>query len=284
MSEVKAPALTLEELDALIELNAETGVDMTEESAGGAGKKVLPKGSTLGRIVEYIEYGSQPQEFEGQAKAPADEISIGCVLYDEGYCNEDGTPYIDHGMSFAVTRTAKSNAFKAFKVLNWQNTATRWLQLVGKPYLFEFDQKTSAKTKKPYSINMLQLARPPLDPRSKKPYDCPPVDPLHLRVFLWDNPQLTHWDSLEIKGNNFIQEKILGALNFAGSPLEQLLLTAGREIKIPEKKKEDTKAAAAGGALPDAAGPDADDTDLPFDGGKPVETGEVATPDMPESM
>jgi hypothetical protein len=281
----KAPVIDLEALQLLIDETAETAIDMTEETAGGSGRKLLPKGSTLGRIVEYIEFGDQPQEFEGQTKAPAPEISIGCVLYDEGYTNDDGTPYIDHGMPFAVTRTAKSNAFKAFKVLNWQGTATRWLQLVGKPYLFEFDQKTSAKTKKPYSINMLQLARPPLDPRSKKPYDCPPVDPTHLRVFLWDAPQLAHWDSLEIKGNNFIQEKILGALNFAGSPLEQLLLTAGREIKIPVKKADDSKKIAESGAAgPDAAGPDAGDEDIPFDGGKPVETGEVATPDMPDAM
>lgn len=278
MSEVKAPVIDLAALELLIENTADTGVDMTEESAGGGGRKLLPKGACLGRIVEYIEYGSQEQFHEGVKKdRPADEISLGYCLYDEGYANEDGTPYLDHGMSFSVTRTAKSNAFKAFKVLNWQGTATRWLQLVGKPFLFEYDNRISAKTKKPYHLNNLQLARPPLDPRTKKPYECDPVDPTHLRVFLWDAPQLAHWDSLEIKGNNFIQEKILGALNFAGSPLESLLLENNREIKIPVKKDDATaaKAAESGGAAPEF---DDDvplegvgiEKDLPFDGGTPV--------------
>lgn len=277
-NEDKAPVIDLAALEALIEQTADTAVDMTEEQSSGAGKKLLEKGFSLGRICEYIEFGSQPQTFEGQAKAPADEISIGCELYDEGYANDDGTPYVDHGMSFSVTRTAKSNAFKAFKNLNWQNQATRWLQLVGKPYLFKIEQKTSQKTKKPYSYIDLQATLPPLDARTKKPYDCPPLDIKNLRVFLWDAPQLAHWDSLEIKGNNFIQEKILGALNFAGSPLEALLMGAGREIKIPVKKADD-KAAQSAAAGPEAAGPE---SDIPFDGGKPVQ-GEVVTPDMPEN-
>lgn len=277
----KAVVLDLEALAALVEQTAETALDMTEETSGGAGKKLLPVGFSLGRICEYIEYGSQPQSFEGQKKEPADEISIGAELYDEGYAAEDGTPYVDHGMSFAVTRTAKSNAFKAFKNLNWQSLATRWLQLVGKPYLFKIEQKTSQKTKKPYSLIDLQATLPPLDARTKKPYDCPSIDVKNLRVFLWDAPQLAHWDSLEIKGNNFIQEKILGALNFAGSPLEALLMQNNREIKIPVKKADDDKAAQSTAAGPDAAGPD-NDSDIPFDGGKPVQ-GEVATPDMPEN-
>lgn len=277
-NEEKAPVIDLAALEALIEQTSDTAVDMTEEQSGGAGKKLLPAGFSLGRICEYIEFGSQPQSFEGQPKAPADEISIGCELYDEGYANDDGTAYVDHGMSFSVTRTAKSNAFKAFKNLNWQSLATRWLQLVGKPYLFKIEQKTSQKTKKPYSFIDLQATLPPLDARTRKPYDCPALDVKNLRVFLWDAPQLAHWDSLEIKGNNFIQEKILSALNFAGSPLEALLMTAGREIKIPVKKADD-KAAQSSAAGPEAAGPE---SDIPFDGGKPVQ-GEVVTPDMPEN-
>lgn len=279
-NEDKAPVIDLAALQALVEQTADTAVDMTEEQSGGAGKKLLEKGFSLGRICEYIEYGSQPQTFEGQKKAPADEISIGAELYDEGYTNDDGTPYVDHGMSFAVTRTAKSNAFKAFKNLNWQGLYTRWLELVGKPYLFKIEQKTSQKTKKPYSYVDLQGTLAPLDARTKKPYDCPPVTVKNLRVFLWDAPQLAHWDSLEIKGNNFIQEKILSALNFPGSPLEALLMQNGREIKIPAKKADDSeKAAQSAAAGPEAAGPE---SDIPFDGGKPVQ-GEVATPDMPEN-
>lgn len=58
-----------------------------------------------------------------------------------------------------------------------------------------------------------------------------------LKLFLWDNPQPKFWESLFIEGTytrkvgdkeeevskNFIQEKILGAKNFEGSPLQGML-------------------------------------------------------------
>lgn len=281
--EVKAPVMTLEELELLLQQTAETDVDMTEEQKGGAGRKLLPEGYTLARLCGLVERGDQPQEFLGEAKAPQPEIQLSFELYGDDYLNEDGSPYVEHCYPFSVTRTAKSNAFKLFKILNWQGDKTRWLELVGKPFIVKIVQYLGADKKTKKSRIELLSTLPPLDTLSKKPHQVQPLSPANLRVFLWNAPQLAHWDSLEIKGNNFIQEGILGAVNFAGSALEQLLLTSGREIKIPEKKEKavETKAAASGLATPDIAGPD---NDIPFDGGKPVETGEVAVPDMPDAM
>lgn len=280
-AEVKAPVMSLEELALLVEQTADFDVDMTEEQKGGSGRKLLPEGYTLARLCGLVERGDQPQEYQGEAKAPQPEIQLSFELYGEDYRNEDGSPYVEHCYPFSVTRTAKSNAFKLFKILNWQGDKTRWLELVGKPFIVKVVQYLGADKKTKRSRIDLLSTLPPLDTLSKKPHDVQPLSPANLRVFLWNAPQLAHWDSLEIKGNNFIQEGILGAVNFAGSPLETLLLTAGREIKIPEKKATETKAAASGAATPDVAVPD---SDVPFDGGKPVQTGEVATPDMPDAM
>lgn len=291
MSEVekKAPVMTLEELELLMQVDKETSLDMTEETKGGGAKRLLPEGYTLARLCEYIEYGDQPQEYQGETKAPAPEIQLGFELYGEDYLNEDGTPYVEHCYPFSVTRTAKSNAFKMFKIMNWQGDKTRWLELVGKPFIVKVVQYLAADKKTKRSKIDLLSTLPPLDTLSKKPHQVQPLTIENLRVFLWDNPQLAHWDGLEIKSNNFIQEGILGAVNFAGSALESLLMGEGREIIIPVKKDKKAEAGTAAKAAQSAAvGPDAD-VDVngpPFDGGTPVkQQGEVVVPDeMPESM
>jgi len=53
---------------------AESGIDLNEAVKGGGGGRLLPEGYAFGRLVEYIEFGNQPQEFQGQAKDPALEF------------------------------------------------------------------------------------------------------------------------------------------------------------------------------------------------------------------
>lgn len=74
----------------------------------------------------------------------------------------------------------------------------------------------------------------------------------------WDLPQIAHWDGLYIAGQyeaeikdgveirkarskNFIQNKILSAKNFHGSPLELLLQNAGRELDLPSPEEVDAE-------------------------------------------
>ena len=281
--------IDLAALAALQQQAVETGLDMTEQSAGGGGKKELQEGSCLGRIVGYVEYGDQQQMHDGKPKtglaAFQPEIALSVELYDEGWCNEDGTPYVEHLFPFSVTRTDRSNAFKNFAILNWEKNATHWLQLVGKSYLFTIVKRKSKATGKEYTCIDLSKTLPPLDPRSKKPYDCPALNEKNLRVFLFDNPQLAHWDALHIESNNFIQDKILGARNFPGSALETLLGTNGRST-TPSPKKE-KKASESGAAGPDsgAAGPDAgapvSEEDAKRIADAPFEGGTVVSPEMP---
>ncbi|MGZ7204734.1 hypothetical protein ACXWOS_09805, partial [Streptococcus pyogenes] len=43
------------------------------------------------------------------------------------------------------------------------------------------------------------------------------------RIFIWNKPTRSTWDSLYIESNNFIQDTILGAVDFEGSPLQAML-------------------------------------------------------------
>lgn len=304
MTEVKK-APTLAELKALAALAKETAVDMTEEQKGGGGGRLLPEGYTMARCSGVIEFGLQPQEFEGKPTADAEEVQLEFVLYDDGYCNEDGTPYVVRTWPFKVSRTAKSNAFKLFKALNWQGLHTTWTDLIGEPILLKIKHTENKTTKKKSSSIDTTGFLPPINPRTKKPEECPEFDESFLRFFLWDQPTIECWNLLEIKGENdeggsknFIQNKLLSARNFAGSALEAMLLEGGVEFKVPEAKakpaakgSEAAKAAASGAALPPGADEVGEDdaqriADAPFECGTVVDADAEADtdldmPDMP---
>lgn len=220
-------------IQALAAQAAQTGPNMTEAEKGGGGGRLLPEGYAFARLVEYVEYGAQPQEYLGQAKDPADEVQLGFALWGVGYQNEDGTPYIVRPFSFAVSRNEKAKAFKLFKLLNWRGTATHFAQLLSEAWLLKIVHVPKDKTQ-PNGPKVSRVAMdgflPPLDPVTKAQYQIPEAPDDLYRVFLWDYPSKESWDALYIDGNyddgkskNVLQQKILSAVNFAGSPLEVML-------------------------------------------------------------
>ncbi len=224
--------LTLAEIKALAAVAKETEANMTEAKKGGGGGRLLPEGYSLARIVQLVQYGNQPQEFGGKAKAPAPEFQLGFELYDEGFCNEDGTPYVTRTFRIAESQFEKATAFKMFKLLNWQNIHTTWIDLVGELVMVKIVHYKGGKDKKE-TKSKIDLAGflPPLDPRSRKPYEAPELKEDNLLVFLWDYPNLENWDAL----HETQQSDILGALNFSGSEVEGMLLEAGRDVKAKPK-------------------------------------------------
>lgn len=235
---------------------AATGPDMTEVQKGGGGK-LLPAGYALGRLVEYVELGKQPQEFGGKAKDPAMEIQLGFALWGEGISEADGSPYIIRPYSMAVSRNEKAKAFKLFARLNWKGTATHYAQLLGEAFLVPIVHVAKSKTDAALVSRIdTDNILPPLDALSKQPYNVPPAPDDVYRIFLWDYPTIEGWNALHIDGKyddgkskNRIQETMLGASDFAGSPLEQLLLSAG----IPALPTA-APTAAVPAALPQGAG------------------------------
>ena len=70
----------LAKLKAEADLAASVAPDMNEAVKGGSGR-LLPEGYALGRLVEYVEFGRQPQTFNGRAKEPALEFQLGFALW-----------------------------------------------------------------------------------------------------------------------------------------------------------------------------------------------------------
>ncbi len=212
----------------------ESGIDLNEAVKGGGGGRLLPEGYAFGRLVEYIEFGNQPQEFQGQAKAPALEFTLGFALTGQGYQNDDGTPYVVRTYNTALHRNEKARAFKLFKALNWKGTAKSFAQLLGETFLVKIKQVPKSKTD-PKIVSRIDLDGflPPLDPVTRQPYPIADAPDEMYRLFLWSRPTKEAWDSLYIEGEyegkskNRIQEQILAALDFQGSPLQQLLMASG---------------------------------------------------------
>ena len=77
---------------------------------------------------------------------------------------------------------------------------------------------------------------------SRQPYPVPEAPDDLYQLFLWNKPTLAGWNSLKIEGTsddgkskNYLQDRILAAVDFQGSPLEQLLRGAGATLPSPEQ-------------------------------------------------
>jgi hypothetical protein len=232
----------LEAIRALAAQEAEeSGVDLNVAVASGGGGRLLPEGYAFGRIVEYIEYGAQPQEYQGKAKPAELEFSLGVALWgtapngDTYHNAEDGKPYIQRTWRKALHRNDKAGAFKLFKSLNWKGTAKNFAQLIGEPILVKIvhvDKVKGDPSKgKKHKIDEAGFL-PPLDPVTRAPYQIPEAPDEAYRAFLWSRPTKAAWDALFIDGQfdgkskNYIQETILAAEDFQGSPLQLLLAGA----------------------------------------------------------
>lgn len=244
--------MTLEQIQALANQAAETSDDMNIAESGGGGKQ-FPDGYCLARLVQYIEFGSHAQEYQGQVKAAAPEFQLAFALYGPGYGNDDGTPYIFKPYRMSLSRNEKAGAFLTFKAMNWKGTAKHFAQLVGDAFMVKFETKASKDpAKKPRSVMNLKATLPPMDQLTKQPYNVPAPRPEDLKLFLWDYPDLTTWHSFYVEGNfddgkskNVIQNAMLSAEDFHGSPLQLLLATNNVAYTIPPKAQKAAGAAVA---------------------------------------
>ncbi|AXY82010.1 hypothetical protein [Pectobacterium phage Nobby_B3] len=213
--------------DVIDDVIALSHVDMTEESTGGGGA-LMPEGFAMARCVTYIELGMQPQEFGGKAKAPAPEVILGFKLFGGPDNCYDGR--FLSTFPIALGNNTKSNAKITFDRLNWQGNMKHFAQALGKGFLVPVTVHTNETTKKQSNRMNLKGILPPIDPVSKGAYPIPEVAAEDIKYFFFDKPTKETWDSLFVEGSfddggskNKHQEKILTALNYPGSALEQLL-------------------------------------------------------------
>jgi len=229
---------TLQRIQQAAAAAAATAVDMNEATSGGGGR-LVPAGAYVGRLCEYIDLGVQPQEYQGKAKDPAPNIRLGvAIFYSDPEKPQDPSPYVIRSSDMSISRNEKAGTFKAFAALNYKRDPNykHFAQFIGQPFIFHVEVKKAKTSGREYNTIAWDKTGPAIDALSKQPYQVPELGDEFYRVFLWDYPTKEDWDALYIEGTNqdgksknFIQETILAALNYQGSPL-QLLLEGGAAL------------------------------------------------------
>lgn len=215
--------------------------NMTETTKGGGGR-VLPEGTALARFTSYIEKGSHVKTFNGEAKAPAPQFQLGFTIVGGRGINTKGEPEnmvqgdvfpTVNSYDIALSRNVKSNSIKIFNSMNYKRDATTFPEMLGRLFLLKVSHD-ERDGKKVHRIDWKSI-QAPIDPMTATPYEAPEAPDDVYRLFLWNHPTKEQWDSLFIEGSrddgtskNFIQEDLMKAVDFLGSPLEALL--AGAEL------------------------------------------------------
>lgn len=238
-----------------------------------------PEGITFGRFIEYIELGDHAGEYNGKPKAPAPQVRTTIELLHPAKNIKEidveggGKKKIADRLSTNMPKSTSDKAkfFKLFKTLQaGRADITHIAEMLGEGFLPTiFHSKDDKDPKKVYAniwnkeASSWQIAQAVQnDVLAGTSVKIPVPEPLSaLKIFLWDYPTKETWDSLFIdgerdikdaKGNvtgkeskNWIQELILSATNFKGSPLDIML--NGLDKLPTEEPKTEIKT----GALPD---------------------------------
>ena len=241
--------------DMIAELAAKAAAneDQTETTTGGDYEYTPPPaGKTIGRLVEYIEVGKQPQKpFQGKPKPDAEEVWIGFeLLHPKKNIREieieGGKQTVADFIRVRLTKKLgeKAKFKKLFNKMQYGREDKKHIaQMLGEAFILEIFHNTNPDTKRVY-VNLDKdgeygISAPfIIDPLTEERKDINvPANIRPLRLFLWDFPNKETWDSLFIDGTatrkvdgkdvevskNYVQEKILAATNFEGSALHQIL-------------------------------------------------------------
>ncbi len=227
--------------------------DLTKPQEGG-GAEPPAAGVCRLRLVGYIETGVHTSEYQGTAKTkPRCEITFELSgPKHEPKKSEDGTlrPHLQV-IRETIGYHVKSNYMKIFSLLNNGGEATNYLDLLDTAYIGNIThvervkpdgtKKTFANLKKDGAYQIKPTVFEDAETGETRTVKVnPAVSP--VRWFLWDAPTLEDFDALFVAGTyddggtkNKLQQAIVTAENFEGSPIQRLLLEAGREIPVFDK-------------------------------------------------
>jgi hypothetical protein len=253
-----------------------------------------PAGKTVARFVAYIELGKQPQRpFQGKAKPPCEEVrlvfellhpkkNIRTIQVD----GKDVTVADTIGMTVAKKLGDKAKFKKIFDMMRYGRDGVKHMaQMLGNEFIVTvFHNEVEKDGKKTVYANLNDAAGTYhigspfiVDPLTEESKKVPvPANIRPLQLFLFDNPTKETWDSLFIDGhreikngdqveqrsNNWLQERIMSAVNYQGSALHTLLAGVA---DLPTSEE-------------DASGLDGIDQDVPLDAAESPASGKQAAP------
>lgn len=291
-----------------------TGKNQAETKSGGDFERTIyPEGPVRLRFISYVELGKHTKTWKGVAK-DKDMVRLAFEVSGPKHAPVVGTDGVPHPLIVyieeALSQDPKANWVKLFSLLNHDRSATHATQLLGRAYKGMLTHRKFKRKNDPaeqdkwtgldYKLrgdNGYTIAAPFAEnPETGDMVELKVSPPLtKLSALLWDAPSQEQWDSIFIPGEypertneagvvtakarskNVVQERVMKAVNFKGSPLHTLLLKAGVELNLDVEREpgEDDEAPSEDEAPPPkAAGktptkvasgkPSDDDFDIPF--------------------
>ncbi len=226
---------------------ANSGPDMTQEGGGFKPRKdiYVPSGLYDGRLVGYVELGVQKRPaFRGEARSPMPHAGLVFCLPSEKavYDEEVGEVQMLITENMPIMTGDKSKMKRFFNAItDPRNPHTQGLKTFASmafrmvPIVIKIDtnEKTLADgTVKHYCNVRPDGIEPPVErvrnKDTKKYEEVPRTDIDEFEespiIFLWNQPTIEDWDRLL----KWMRDRIMGAENFAGSPIYNLLAENGR--------------------------------------------------------
>lgn len=172
------------------------------------------------RLVQVVDLGLQPQNFQGEQKKPLREIYLTYELSDEFMKDEDGQPikekprWLSESFPLYNIKSEKAKSTNRYKSLDPSGAADgEFTKLLGNPLMITVVNNTNSVTKRTYD-NV--AATQPM--RSKDVEKLAPLVNVPM-LFLLDEPSLEMFNRLP----PFVQNRIKSNLEYAGSKMEELL-------------------------------------------------------------
>lgn len=265
--------------------------DQTKVQSGGDFEyETPPAGKTPARFIGYVDCGMRKQKpYQGKDKPDADEVRLYFELNGPKHQKEvevEGeTKKFTNMISVKVTKKLNDKATftKLFKKMVYgRENITHMSQMLGEGFLIEIkhnEEKNPKEGQKPRVFANMRdddgtwLIGAPMyeDPMSGETIVVPVPEMTQAgKLLLWDAPTKEQWASIFVDGTrtaknekgeeievsrNWLQEDILtNAVNFEGSPLQELLggvgdldlnpeapETAAGEEKAPAEEKAPTE-------------------------------------------
>lgn len=229
--------------------------DQTEVQVTTFDHEPPPAGKTIGRFIEYIELGNQKQpDYNGKPKADAPVVRLTFeLLHPKKNIHEYEVDGEKRKRADRVTITLakklsdKAKFKKLFNAMTYGRDGIKHMTaMLNEKFIITVYHNVVEKDGKKHTYVNLDndgqygISAPYVDnPLDDTRTDVPVQDAISpLRLFLWNLPTKETWDSLFIDGTrerkldggateqvskNWLQEKILEASNYEGSPLQALL-------------------------------------------------------------
>lgn len=255
-------------LAAIIDKAVAEGADQTVAQSGGADNTPAAGPCNL-RLVGYIETGKHEKEWQGKKKTTEQVTLIFEVSGKNHPPIETDSGTFPHRITVneSLSLNEKARFFKLFQLLNYKGTAKHTAALLGSPFRGRivhreytardgskriaadlYDKKLGAYTIQPPRVEVTdEDGQPTGEYREVKV--APALS--ELRCFIWNHADAEQWASLFIDGEyeerkndkgevvapakskNQFQLKIRSAVNYKGSPIQQLLANGGEELELP---------------------------------------------------